>query len=158
MGKRARPYVFFSLIALGVGALSALLSRGGIATFDQVEKPPLTPPAILFPIVWTALYLLMGLGAADVWRKREEKPEETAAALTVWGFNLLVNGVWSILFFCYRAYFWSFLWLILLWVVIIVMILAFRRVSPRAAYGQIPYLVWVTFAGYLSLGVAILNA
>ena len=99
----------------------------------------------------------MGIGAALVYNKKDEQPEEVREALIFYAVNLFLNFFWSIIFFNMRAFLFAFIWLLLLWAVILIMILKFRKVSPLAAYLQIPYLIWVTFAGYLNLAIYILN-
>ena len=145
------------LIPLAVGGLSALLTSGSMQDFADINKPPLSPPAWLFPVVWTILYVLMGIGAALVYNRKDFKPEETRNALIIYAVNLALNFFWSIIFFNLEAYLFAFIWLVALWIVIIAMIISFRKVSPVAAYLQIPYLLWVTFAGYLNLAIFILN-
>ena len=157
MWKKIKPFVISIAIALGVGGLSALLTSGSMDIYSDIVQPPLAPPAILFPIVWTILYTLMGIGAALVWNKKVEQPKEVQDALIVYAVNLFMNFFWSIIFFNMRAFLFSFIWLVLLWVVILIMILKFRKVSPAAAYLQIPYLLWVTFAGYLNLAIFVIN-
>ena len=122
---------------------------------NTVRQPPLSPPAIVFPIVWGILYALMGIGAARV--RVQEESRERNRAMNIFIAQLIVNFFWSLIFFNARAYGFALLWLILLWVLIIWMILAFRKVNPWAAYLQIPYLLWVTFAAYLNWGVWRLN-
>lgn len=157
MWKKIKPFVISIAIALGIGGLSALLTSESMDIYSDIVQPPLAPPAILFPIVWTILYTLMGIGAALVWIKKDKQPKEVQDALIVYAVNLFMNFFWSIIFFNMRAFLFSFIWLVLLWVVILIMILKFRKVSPLAAYLQIPYLLWVTFAGYLNLAIFILN-
>lgn len=141
-------------ITLAVGGLSALLSNMGMEAFDAANKPPLTPPDWLFPVVWTILYVLMGIGAARVYR---EQDAESRRALYLYGVQLFVNFFWSILFFNLQAYLGAFIWLLLLWVLILLMIRAFYNIDRAAGLMQIPYLLWVTFAGYLNFGVWLLN-
>lgn len=157
MWKKIKPFVISIAISLGVGALSALLTRNSMDIYSEIVQPPLAPPSILFPIVWTVLYVLMGIGAALVYNRKDENPREAQNALVVYAVNLFLNFFWSIIFFNMRAFLFAFIWLLLLWAVILIMILKFRKVSPLAAYLQIPYLVWVTFAGYLNLAIYILN-
>lgn len=151
-----KPYVFWILLAEAVGALSGWLSREGSEVFSQtVIQPPLSPPAILFPIVWTILYALMGIGAAQVGLTPSSPERSRSLNLVV--IQLVVNFFWSLIFFNAQAYGFAFLWLLLLWVLVLLMILAFRKVDPLAALLQIPYLLWLTFAAYLSFGVWYLN-
>lgn len=156
MVKKYKPYLLSVLLACAVGALSGFLSRNGMREFQtSVLKPPLTPPSILFPIVWTILYVLMGLGAALVAQSPSGRFQRTA--LRIYALQLTVNFFWSILFFNFSAYFAAFLWLILLWVLVLLMIWSFAGVNRAAALLQIPYLLWLTFAAYLNWGVWVLN-
>lgn len=157
MWKKIKPFVISIAIALGIGGLSAILTSDSMDIYSDIVQPSLAPPAILFPIVWTILFTIMGIGAALVWNKKDEQPKEVQDALVVYAVNLFMNFFWSIIFFNMRAFLFAFIWLVLLWVVILIMILKFRKVSPLAAYLQIPYLLWVTFAGYLNLAIYILN-
>ena len=99
----------------------------------------------------------MGTGAAIVYSKRNEAPDEARNALFVFALQLAVNFFWSIIFFNMQAYLFAFIWLILLLCLIAAMFFAFRKLSPAAAYIQLPYIAWVAFAGYLTLMVYILN-
>lgn len=157
MWKKIRPYVISVVIALAVGGISALLTMNNMDLYSKIEQPALAPPPWLFPVVWTILYVLMGIGAALVYNRKDFKPEETRNALIIYAVNLALNFFWSIIFFNLEAYLFAFIWLVALWIVIIAMIISFRKVSPVAAYLQIPYLLWVTFAGYLNLAIFILN-
>ena len=148
MWKKIRPYVISVVIALAVGGISALLTMNNMDLYSKIEQPALAPPPWLFPVVWTILYVLMGIGAALVYNRKDFKPEETRNALIIYAVNLALNFFWSIIFFNLEAYLFAFIWLVALWIVIIAMIISFRKVSPVAAYLQIPYLIWVTFAGY----------
>lgn len=151
-----KPYVFWILLAEAAGALSGWLSREGSEVFSQtVTQPPLSPPAILFPIIWTILYALMGIGAARV--SLTPPSPQRSRGLNLFVIQLVVNFFWSLIFFNAQAYGFAFLWLLLLWVLVLLMILAFRKVDPLAAWLQIPYLLWLTFAAYLSFGVWYLN-
>ena len=139
------------------GRLSAWLIRDGMTQYNNMAKPALSPPSWLFPIVWTILFILMGIGSAIVWQNREQDPEAAGAALRIYGAQLVVNFFWSIIFFNMQAYLFAFIWLVLLWLMIIIMIIEFRKISPAAAWLQLPYLLWVTFAGYLTFAVWLLN-
>lgn len=157
MLQKLKPYIISVVIALAVGGLSAVITSGNMDVYENLNQPPLAPPSIVFPIVWTILFALMGISAAIVFKFRDEKPDEVRNALIVYGVNLAVNFLWSIIFFNMQAYLFAFIWLVLLWIVIAAMIFFFKKVSPLAAYLQIPYLLWVTFAGYLNLMTYLLN-
>ncbi len=151
-----KTYLFYVLSAEAVGALSGWLTRTGTKIFSTtVEKPPLTPPPAVFPIVWGILFALMGIGGAMVslapgtWRRR--------VALGLYWIQLGFNFLWSILFFNLQSYLLSFCWLAALWGLIVWMTLTFYEIRTTAAWLQVPYLLWVLFAGYLNYGVWRLN-
>lgn len=144
------------LIPLAVGGLSALLTMDAMASFSSLDQPPLSPPAWLFPVVWTILYLLMGLASYLV-AVSGARRSQTNAALTVYALQLAVNFLWSPIFFNWQAFLLAFLWLILLWILIFVTLRRFAAISPIAGWLLVPYLIWVTFAGYLNLGIYLLN-
>ncbi len=157
MWNKIKPYVISVVISLSVGGISALLTSNNMDLYSEIIKPPLAPPAILFPIVWSILYILMGISAAIVYSNKENQPKQTKNALTVYAVNLFLNFFWSIIFFNMRAFLFAFIWLILLWITILIMIIKFNRISPVSAFLQIPYLIWVSFAGYLTLAIYIVN-
>lgn len=143
-----KAYAFFIGLSEAVGILAGLLSRSGMQAYEEIMGSVLTPPAFLFPVVWTILYALMGTGAARVWLSPTD-PYRTAG-LYVFLLQLAVNFFWSLIFFNLQAFGAAFLWLTLLWVLIVLMILTWRQSDSVAAWLQIPYLVWVSFAGYLN--------
>ena len=141
------------LLPLAVGAVSSFLSGNmmGSRTFNQ---PSFSPPAFLFPIVWTILYLLMGISSYFIYTSVSPLK---APALAVYGLQLAFNFFWSILFFRFSMYGAAFLWLLVMIALILVMIYLFSKIKPFAAYLQIPYLLWCLFAAYLNYSVYILN-
>lgn len=155
MSKEKKAYVFFIILCEAVGLISGLISMMGMSQFGEVNQSELTPPGILFPIVWTILYALMGIGAARVYLSEESL--EQIKGLIVFFLQLAVNFFWSIIFFNLQAFQLAFWWLLLLWVLIIIMIVLFRMSDKLAAILQIPYLLWVTFAGYLTYMAWMLN-
>ena len=154
MWNKIKPYVFSILIALAVGALSAFLTNDNMEIYSQINQPPLAPPSYIFPIVWTILFILMGISSAIVYVK---STSNSSKALTIYTIQLIVNFLWSIIFFNLRAYLFAFIWILLLWILILIMIYEFYKVDKLAAYLQIPYLLWVTFATYLNFMIFILN-
>ena len=151
-----KTYAFWILFTEAVGLLSGWLTRDAARLYgDTFVQPPLSPPAIVFPIVWTILYALTGIGAARVYLA--DPSPARSRGLLLFLLQLFFNFFWSILFFNLRNFGLAFFWLLALWVLIIGMILAFRQVDKTAAYLQLPYLLWVTFAAYLNLGVWLLN-
>lgn len=143
-------------LAEGVGALSGLLSRKGMQVYmHTVNKPPFTPPGWVFPIAWGILYALMGIGASRIAARGETRGR--SRALNIFIAQLIVNFFWSLFFFNLQAYRFSFWWLVLLWILAAAMIFSFEKVDALSAWLQLPYLIWLTFAGYLNLGVSLLN-
>ena len=157
MWQKYKPYIISIGIALGVGALSAILTRGSMEIYSQINQPALAPPAKIFPIVWIIFYTLMGISSAMVYINRSVDPGTAQSALKLYGVNLVFNFLWSIVFFNFRAFLFAYIWLMILWVIIIVMIIKFIKISPVAGWLQIPYLLWVTFASYLNLMIYLLN-
>ena len=141
------------VIPLAVGSLSALLTQKGVETFELLNKPTLAPPGWLFPVVWTILYILMGIASYLV--LTSGKPNDTA--LAVYGIQLVFNFFWSLIFFNLEMYLFAFIWLIVLWLLIFITTILFYKISKPAGYLMIPYLLWVAFAGYLNLSIYILN-
>ncbi len=151
-----KPYVFFVLLTEAVGGLSGFLTRKGTELYKTaIIKPPLSPPSAVFPIVWTILFALMGIGAAQIWMAPPSNAR--TRSLVLFAVQLVFNFFWSIIFFNLQNYGFALVWLIALWVLILVMCLSYREVDRLAAWLQIPYFLWVTFAAYLNLGVWILN-
>lgn len=157
MNKQAwKTYGFWILLSEAIGALSGWLTRDGTEIFrEAVTQPPLSPPGVVFPIVWTILYALMGIGAARI-ALTPPSPDRTRA-IRLFLAQLLVNFLWSPIFFNLQAYGAAFFGLLLLWILVVLMILAFAKVDKLAARLQVPYLIWLTFAAYLNLGVWLLN-
>lgn len=167
MIKNLKALIAAILIPLTTGALSGFLTRGGMQEFDVLYQPALSPPAWLFPVVWTILYTLMGIssylvcisGNQSTENKEEGRKEEIKIrqALTTYGYQLLVNFLWPVFFFCFQWYFFAFLWLVCLWILVAKMIVEFGVISKTAALLNVPYLLWLSFAGYLNLGIWLLN-
>lgn len=151
-----KPYVLWIGLAEAVGLLAGLFSMDGIRIYNEtVNQPALSPPAIVFPVVWTILYALMGIGAARV-AQTVPSPQRTRA-LNLFIIQLIINFFWTLLFFNAQAFGFAFFWLILLWVLVLLMTVAFWKVDQPAAWLQLPYLIWLTFAAYLNGAVWLLN-
>lgn len=144
------------LIPLAVGGIAALLTREGMMTYQMMRQPVLAPPAWLFPVVWTILYILMGISSYLIMIAEVEMKEKERAIL-LYEYQLAVNFLWPTFFFSFQWYFFSFLWLLLLWILVFLMILSFWKIDKRAVKLNIPYLIWLTFAAYLNLAVWWLN-
>lgn len=142
-------------IPLAVGGLSALLS-GGMARFDTLIKPPLSPPGWLFPVVWTILYLLMGYASYRVLVSGGSKADKRRA-LTLYGAQLLLNFLWSPVFFGLGWLLAAFFILVALWILIFITGNHFSQLDKTAGTLLLPYLLWVTFAGYLNFAFVMLN-
>lgn len=153
MWAKIKPYVISILIPLGVGIFSSLFTRGNMDIYSTINVPPLAPPSILFPIVWTILYILMGVSSGMIYTSGQK----SGRALTIYGISLFVNFLWSIIFFNLKAFLFAFIWLVLLIFLVAFTIVEYLKINKVAAYLQIPYLLWVAFAGYLSFGIFLLN-
>lgn len=140
-------------VPLAVGIVSALLTQNSMQLFASVNKPPLSPPGWLFPVVWTILYLLMGAASYLI----VTSGQDYTSALAVYGMQLAFNFMWSIIFFNLELYLTAFIWLVILWLLIVETIRQFNQISRTAGLLLIPYLLWVTFAGYLNLAIYLLN-
>lgn len=140
-------FLFYTFLPLVVGIISSLLSD--MSLYSNMIKPPLAPPAILFPIVWTILYLLLGYSSYLV---REDKK-----AIQLFYTNLAINAIWSLIFFNLQNYLQGFVLIILMIILEIFILIRFKKSSDLAYKLNIPYLIWLFYAAYLSLGVYLLN-
>ena len=141
------------LTPIAVGTLSALFS-GNMQIYSRINKPALSPPGILFPIVWIILYILMGISSYIIYESNDPNKE---SALRTYALQLFFNFFWSIIFFRLNLYFTALVWLVVLIILIIRMIRQFYRIKPIAAYLQVPYLLWCLFAAYLNFMIFRLN-
>lgn len=143
-------------IPLCVGLLAGWITSDSAELFESVNKPALAPPAWLFPVAWTILYVLMGIAFYRVWiavatyEKRRE-------AFVFYALQLGFNFIWPIIFFNLQEYLFAFVWLLILWVLIFMTWQRFKKIDTAAGYLLIPYLIWVAFAGYLNFGIWLLN-
>lgn len=142
------------LIPLAVGSLSGFLTMNSMKIYKDLNQPSFAPPSFLFPIVWTILYILMGISSYIVY---ESNSILKSKALKVYVLQLSMNFIWPLLFFNGQMYLFSFVWLIAIWCLVLWMIILFYKVKPVSGYLQIPYLLWLTFAAYLNLSVYFLN-
>ncbi len=140
-------------VPLIVGALAGFLTRNSMDIYKNLEQPPFAPPSWLFPVAWTILYILMGIAAYLVF---QEKPQGKTA-LALYFVQLAVNFIWPLIFFNRQAYLFAFAVLVILWLLVLVTTVLFFRISRPAGWLMLPYLLWLTFAGYLNLGVWFLN-
>lgn len=156
MKRNKRLLITCIAIPLFVGIGASILTEGGMEMFSGLEKPPLSPPAWIFPVVWTILYILMGISSYLILIS-EAAEGEKEAAIRIYTAQLIVNFLWPTFFFNFQWYGFSFFWLLLLWGLVLAMILRFREINKLAAYMNLPYLLWLTFAAYLNWGIWRLN-
>lgn len=149
-----KPLICSLIISLGVGGLAAFFTRNSMEVYMELNRPPLSPPPVVFPIVWTVLYILMGISAYRIYLS--DMPQKKPA-LWLYFIQLIFNFLWPILFFNLQSYLAALICLLILWLLILAMIMRFCRIDRTAALLQIPYLLWVTFAGYLNWGIWLLN-
>ena len=148
------------LVPLGGGFLISLFTRDAMSQFGDFNQPPLAPPAWLFPVAWTILYVLMGVASYLIYlsgTKKKAKMPQARAALIVYGIQLVLNFIWTPLFFTAGLYWVAFAVLALMWILEIVLLVMTFKISRAAFWCLLPYLVWTTFAGYLNVGIAVLN-
>ena len=151
-----KPYLFGIGAVEAVGFLASFLSREGTKRFNETAiQPALTPPQWVFPLAWGILYALMGISAVRIWQAPASKARTSGLNLFV--IQLVLNFFWTLVFFNAQAFGLASAWIVVLWLVVLAMILQFRKVDPVAAWLQVPYLVWLTFATYLTFGVWSLN-
>ena len=151
--RKAKIYIFSILLALTVGGLSALATANNMNIYDTIKPPPLTPPAWLFPVAWTILYVLMGISAGVIFLSNSPKKDD---ALFLYAISLVLNFSWSIFFFNMQSFIVCFIILVALWLSIIITIIKYYKINKIAAWLQAPYLLWVTFAGYLNFAIILL--
>lgn len=144
--------IIYSLVPLIGGTIVGLIISGYMDYQDMI-KPPLSPPAVIFPIVWTILYILMGISYFLATKDDDNNKELDQIYLL----QLLVNFLWPIIFFVLEMYFTAFLWIILLLILVVVMIKELLKNNKISGYLQIPYLMWLLFATYLNFGITLLN-
>lgn len=150
-------YAVSVAIPVAVGLFSAFITKEGMDVYTQIETPPLSPPSWIFPIVWSILYLLMGISCAMVWQRREGKAEQVREAYNSYVVSLVLNFAWSVLFFNARMFLVAFFVLLALLYYVLKTVRAYVAIRPLAGYLQLPYAFWVAFAGYLNAAIWFLN-
>ena len=151
---KCRSFLYSSAITFIFAILGGIVTYIGMPRFQNTVQPPLSPPAYLFPIVWTLLFLLMSVSAAIIY---DSGDEISPKALFLYMIQLTLNFWWCVLFFGFRLYFFSFIWLLLLLLTVFIMTVLFYRVNKLAGILQIPYILWLMFAAYLNFGIWFLN-
>ncbi len=150
--SKLKNYALSIIIPLALGGIVGFLISGSM-NYDTLNQPPLSPPSILFPIVWTILYALMGISFGILRDKGLADPD----VKLIYYAQLIVNLLWPIAFFVLEWRLFAFIWILILDALVAIMIITFYRRDKTAALLQLPYLIWVLFASYLNLGVYILN-
>ncbi len=149
--------IFAILLCLTAGGIGSAFTTPAIpGWYATLAKPSFSPPNWIFAPAWTLLYILMGLAAALVWQKGLQNPQ-VRTALVAFLVQLILNMVWSVLFFGLRSPLYGLVDILFLWTMILVTIARFSKVSTPAAALLIPYILWVTFATGLNLGIFLLN-
>ena len=153
--KKISKYIFYFITPLIVGFISSTLTSNYRNFYKTLIKPPLAPPGYLFGIVWTILFIL--IGTSYFLLKYKTEGIDISDADFFYYLQLIINFFWSIFFFKNQALTFSFIWLVFLLVVVIITFLKFYRINKTSGYLLIPYILWIIFAGYLNLSIAILN-
>ena len=150
--------IYCVAICLAVGYLSSIVTQSSIKTwYPTIEKPSFNPPNWVFAPVWTMLFIMMGIAAGMVWNKLESNKELVKKGLLFFTIQLLLNALWSYLFFGLNNILLALIEIILLWLIIYETYLIFKQIDKRASYLLIPYLAWVGFATILTGSIFWLN-
>lgn len=145
--------IIIIIITFIVGSFFSFFTMNNMDTFKELKKP-INVPGVLFPVVWSILYLLMSISCYIITTKDDKNKDN---AIIWYGIQLVINSLWSLIFFGFSAYLFSFIWIILLLISVIIMIVKFYKIDKMASYLNIPYVLWILFAGFLNLGIYILN-
>ena len=148
-----KKLIIFIIVTFIVGGFFGFIINSS-SFYNSLEKPPLSPPGIVFPIVWSILYTIMGISLYII---SESKIFDKGQSYLIYTIQLVVNSLWTLLFFGFGLKFISFLWIILLIILVVIMIKNFYKINKTAGLLQIPYLLWLFFAAYLNLAIFILN-
>lgn len=151
---KKRTFIISLIIPLLVGAISAFITNNQMETYSNLNTPLLAPPGWLFPIVWTLLYILMGISSYFIYISHDPKREN---ALIVYFFQLFINFCWPLFFFNLHNYFLSLMILIALILTVIYMLIILKKINPKSFYLNIPYILWLFFALYLNFMIFINN-
>ena len=146
--------ILIALAPLVSGALSWLVVSDAASSYGELALPPLSPPAWVFPAVWTVLYIIMGIASLRIYNSAD--PDRTNA-LYLFYIQLAVNVIWPFIFFGLCQYLVAFLWIILLWLLVLDTTVTFGNIDRKAGYLLVPYILWISFAAYLNLAVFFLN-
>ena len=142
-------------IPLAAGGIGFLLSGNNTQIYESIVRPQFAPPGFIFPIAWVILYVLMGISYYLVITSKDTPYKKKS--IYVYYTQLILNSLWSLIFFKFRLFFIGFLWIVALIVLVLYMIYLFAKANKTAAYLQIPYILWLVFAGTLSFSIFRLN-
>lgn len=163
MNKKLKIYIKSILMPVIIGSIVGLVISKFI-DYDTLKRPPLSPPSIAFPIVWTIIYILMGISFGILKNQfnnnisvLNDKGVSILSTNQIYYIQLFVNALWSIIFFIFKWRLFAFIWILILILLVVLMIIDFYKKNKIAGLLQIPYLLWLIFAAYLNLGVYILN-
>lgn len=148
-----KQLLFYVIITIAIGSAPALFINIG-DVYKSLEKPPLSPPGIVFPIVWTILFILMGISIYRIVRTDNFGVDSLKKLYFV---QLIVNAFWTPIFFGLELFGFAFIWLILLLILVVIMTVKFHYIDKVSAYLLIPYIIWLIFAGYLNFSIYLLN-
>ncbi len=152
--KNTKIYVISFVLTFLFAAAGGIVTYIGMPRFEAAVKPYLTPPGWVFPVVWSILFALMAIGAARVYLSDDKR---LSRAMFLYFLQLTMNFWWCVLFFGFGFYLFALIWLLLLWIAVLLMLIVFTGIDKPAGLIQIPYLIWLTFAAYLNLGILLLN-
>ena len=154
MKAKTKVFVYSYILTFLFAAGGGIVTYAGMNGFEAVKQPALTPPSWVFPVVWTILFSLMAYGAAVIYLSGSAGMPR---AMFIYALQLTMNFWWCVLFFGFRLYLFSFIWLVLLWLAVLLMTILFSRINRKAGLLQVFYLLWLSFAAYINLGVWLLN-
>lgn len=152
--KKYKYIILNIAISLGIGGLSAFFTMNSMNIYQNINRPKLAPPGYIFPIVWTILYVLMGISSYLIHRSNHKNKE---TALIIYYFQLLINFSWPIFFFNYQNFLLALAILFILNILVIILIKVTYSINHLASYLLIPYLIWILFALYLNFWIFIHN-
>lgn len=150
--KKLFKYIIITIL---IGTIPSIFVFKNMSIYKTLNRPPLSPPGFIFPVVWTILYILMGISFYKIINSKSKYIEE---AKLIYYIQLIANALWTPIFFGFKQYFLAFTWLLMILVFVIFMVTIFYKINKKSAYLQIPYIIWLLFAAYLNFGVFILNS
>ena len=148
-----KKLIIITVITFIVGTFFSFFTMNSMDTFKDLSKP-INVPVVLFPIVWSILYLLMSISCYLIVQSNDKDKKE---GIILYAIQLVINSLWTLIFFGLGAYLLSFIWIIILLIVVIIMLAKFYNINKIAMYINIPYVLWLLFAAYLNLGIYLLN-